>query len=53
MVDDDLRDQIARIEADIDELAKTRVSKGHAAFKGSHRCRRNLDVGLLTRGNQL
>jgi len=35
MADDDLRDQIARIESDIEQLAQALESKGHCALEST------------------
>jgi hypothetical protein len=51
MADRDLRDQIASIESDIEQLRG--VPKGYGALQDGHRCWRNLDIGLLARGNQV
>ena len=54
MAEGDLRDQIAGIEVDIDELAKTLdgCRKAMLFSKVASR-RRDLDIGISTRGEDL
>ena len=54
MIDGDLRDQIAGIEADIEQLAKTLdgCRKAMLFFQGGYSRRRDLDIGISPRGDQ-